>query len=199
MHARVLSHERTHGTFAGMDAWCYLSRMYAAQLERTNQPHQAATHLLACHQVHEAVSVYRRASMYREAITIARMRLPQDDESLLQLWREWGDVLEASNLHEYAAQCFIRAGAQLDALRALSRRGDSATLEAALKLARKIGHTSVKELEDRALKAKEKDTERQTENTCMLSSERFSSLPSVVSWFVPDSWIQGKKVGVRSG
>jgi hypothetical protein len=34
--------------------------------------HQAVSQLLACHQVTEAIAVYRRAGLWRDAVTLAR-------------------------------------------------------------------------------------------------------------------------------
>ena len=45
----------------GLDAWTAASRLFARQLEAGGFYHQAVTHLLACHQVFEAISVYRKA------------------------------------------------------------------------------------------------------------------------------------------
>jgi hypothetical protein len=45
----------------GLDAWTAASRLFARQLQAAGFYHQAVTHLLACHQVIEAISVYRKA------------------------------------------------------------------------------------------------------------------------------------------
>ena len=91
-----------------------------------------------------------------------------------------------THTQEYAAQCFMQARSPHDALRALSRRHDSAALTAALRLARELGHASVSDLEQRLEKSKDKETEKERETRSIsaenASFDRFSNMPSVVSW-----------------
>lgn len=105
----------------GMDAWAAASRLLATQLEEKCFYHQAVAQLLACHQVIDAIAVYRRASLWRDALWLARARLASDSPVLSNLWLEWGRVLQGRRHATLAAQCFLRAGAPQNAVDVLFR------------------------------------------------------------------------------
>ena len=60
------------------------------------QTHAAAGQLLACHLVHEALAVYRRAGLLRDAVAVARLRLGPDDPATRRLWHDWGLHMEVA-------------------------------------------------------------------------------------------------------
>ena len=105
----------------GLDAWAAASRLLAKQLEDKCFYHQAVAHLLACHQVVDAIEVYRRAGLWRDALALARARLPASSPVLAALWMSWGRALQARRLPGHAAQCFLRAGAPQAAVDVLVR------------------------------------------------------------------------------
>jgi hypothetical protein len=79
----------------------------------------------------------------------------------------------------------MQARSPHDALRALSRRHDSVTLTAALRLAQQIGHASQHDLQQRLDKALAKDKEKQEEEISAGKArlERICDMPSVVTWW----------------
>ena len=105
----------------GLDAWAAASRLLAKQLEERHFYHQAASHFLACHQVIDAIAVYRRAGLWRDALALARARLPRSSPVLSSLWMSWGRALQGRHLPAQAAQCFMRAGAPQAAVDVLVR------------------------------------------------------------------------------
>ncbi|EKX41001.1 hypothetical protein GUITHDRAFT_142391 [Guillardia theta CCMP2712] len=146
---------------AGHDVWSAASRLLAKQaafpfllllpdsqqLEAQQLPHQAVAHLLACNQVEDAVAVYRRAGMYRDAIALARCRFSSSQLVLQQLWSDWAQALQAAHRPIYAAQCFLRAGRASEAIAVLEQGGgprgsEPSMLLAAHKLSEKFGARS---------------------------------------------------------
>ncbi|KAI8136904.1 quinon protein alcohol dehydrogenase-like superfamily [Fennellomyces sp. T-0311] len=109
---------------AGKETWLNLMEAQAKQL--TNQPVLAAMCFLACSKVYEAVNVYRKANMYREAIALAKLRLPPADPLIPKLFAEWADQLQVqATKEELAAMCFLQSkmtGSSLNAINLLVRR-----------------------------------------------------------------------------
>ncbi|KAI8578664.1 hypothetical protein K450DRAFT_245947 [Umbelopsis ramanniana AG] len=103
----------------------------AAKLDMTNNPHGAVVCYLAAFQVYPAIDVYRRAKLYKEAIALAKLRLPEGSDIISELFNEWGAYLETVSQYEFAAKCYLqskRAGYGLNALNALARPNDAVAL-----------------------------------------------------------------------
>ncbi|CAO3684791.1 unnamed protein product [Umbelopsis ramanniana] len=103
----------------------------AAKLDINNNPHGAVVCYLAAFQVYPAINVYRRAKLYKEAIALAKMRLPDGSDIISELFNEWGAHLETLSQYEFAAKCYLqskRAGYELNALNALARPNDAVAL-----------------------------------------------------------------------
>ncbi|KAL1925007.1 uncharacterized protein VTP21DRAFT_4661 [Calcarisporiella thermophila] len=122
---------------AGRDVWVVQMRKLAERLKRTD-PHLSAMCFLACSDPISAVAVYRQEGLYREAIALAKLRVPDADALVGELLVEWAGVLEDKGHYEQAAKCYLASGATgsvQHALNALSRRGDMSALRAAACLA----------------------------------------------------------------
>jgi len=89
---------------AGLDVWRRLMKSGGEQLEARGEIHQAALFCLAVDDVHGAVRLYRRGEHFREAIALARLRLPIQDLLILELYRDWGRDLEAKSQFEQSAK-----------------------------------------------------------------------------------------------
>lgn len=120
---------------AGMDIWRSMTTLYACQLAEKGETHQAVLFFLAVQCVREAISVYRNAEMYREAIVLAKLKLPPKDPLILELFMEWGQILEKSNNSDKAAKCYLAANQISDAIRCTAMKGDLPSLQTAAKLA----------------------------------------------------------------
>ncbi|KAI9264914.1 WD40-repeat-containing domain protein [Phascolomyces articulosus] len=93
---------------AGKETWLNLMEKKAIFLANSNNPVLAATCFLACSKVYEAIRVYREANLYREAIAIAKLRLPAVDPIIPQLFAEWGDKLQKeATQEELAAMWYV--------------------------------------------------------------------------------------------
>ncbi|KAI8084720.1 uncharacterized protein BX664DRAFT_266051 [Halteromyces radiatus] len=87
----------------GKETWLKLMEEQANKLAEGGYHHLAATCFLACSKVYEAINVYRRASMYKEAIAMLKVRLPIDDPLLPTLLSEWAQQLQSKGNEELAA------------------------------------------------------------------------------------------------
>ncbi|KAI8332303.1 WD40-repeat-containing domain protein [Chlamydoabsidia padenii] len=120
---------------AGKELWLKMMEDQARKLATNGFHHLAATCLLACSKVYDAIHVYRKASMYPEAIAITKVRLPENDPLLPTLYTEWAQQLQTNGQEELAALCYIQSGlpgGATHAINLLGRRGtESSTFWAA--------------------------------------------------------------------
>ncbi|XP_059152054.1 uncharacterized protein LOC131938150 [Physella acuta] len=116
---------------ASHDLWELVSAEYAEQLEEDGQYHKAATYLLAAHKVHQAIDLFRRHRLFREAVSLAKMRLSPVDSLLEDLYTEWGQSLMKDGQFEQAAKCYLAMRHIQEAGKALTRRLDQSSLKTA--------------------------------------------------------------------
>ncbi|CAL1530881.1 unnamed protein product, partial [Lymnaea stagnalis] len=116
---------------ASHDLWELVSAEYAEQLEEDGQYHKAATYLLAAHKVHQAIDLFRRHRLFREAVSLARMRLSPVDPMLEDLYTEWGQNLMKDGQFEQAAKCYLAMRHIQEAGKVLTRRSDQSSLKTA--------------------------------------------------------------------
>ncbi|XP_046394335.1 gem-associated protein 5-like [Ischnura elegans] len=107
---------------ASYKLWLEACQAYSEQLSAKGKYNHAATYLLACHKVDDAIKLLRSRSLYREALAIARCRLAADDPTAREISVEWGRNLFTKGNYEVAAMCFTAAGEYLEAARALASR-----------------------------------------------------------------------------
>ncbi|RUS27584.1 WD40-repeat-containing domain protein [Jimgerdemannia flammicorona] len=132
----------------GRDVWVALLRRQAEKLAASGDHHTAAMCFLACSEVYEAVGVYSKAGMYREAIALVKLRLPPEDPILAELCTEWALQCESKGLYEQAAKCYLAAQTPTSiqhALNALARRNDPSALYATACLAKVVMDASADE------------------------------------------------------
>ncbi|KAI9004278.1 WD40-repeat-containing domain protein [Phycomyces nitens] len=109
----------------GRDAWIALMEKKAKKLAETGHHLLAATCYTACSRIYEAIEVCRKGSKFREAIILAKIRLPQNEALLSNLFSEWGSALQKSDEEILAALCFLqskRQGSIINAIQLLARR-----------------------------------------------------------------------------
>ncbi|CAG8445709.1 1903_t:CDS:10 [Ambispora gerdemannii] len=133
---------------AGRDVWESLMRRQAQNLKRRNDFHSAAMCSLACGDVYEAIDAYRHGKMFREAIMLAKIRIPLDDPVLSDLYSEWAVQLESQSRYEEAAMCHLssqKPATVQHALNDLARQGDPSSLRASACLALLLDDPSANE------------------------------------------------------
>ncbi|KAH9499455.1 Gem-associated protein 5 [Bulinus truncatus] len=116
---------------ASHDLWELVSAEYAEQLEEDGQYHKAATYLLAAHKVHQAIDLFRRHRLFREAVSLARIRLSPVDPLLEDLYTEWGQNLMKDGQFEQAAKCYLAMRHIQEAGKVVTRRHDHTSLKTA--------------------------------------------------------------------
>ncbi|CAO3647994.1 unnamed protein product [Cunninghamella echinulata] len=110
---------------AGKEKWLKLMEEQANKLLSGEYYHLAATCFIACSKIYEAVNVYRQASMYKEALVVAKLRLSSDESLVSNILSEWASLLQSKGEDELAALCYIQSqlpGSTLNAIHLLGRR-----------------------------------------------------------------------------
>ncbi|XP_068187282.1 gem-associated protein 5 [Antennarius striatus] len=128
---------------AGFGAWRGAVEAYVRQLSQQEQHLKAASHLLSLHRVTEALELLGGHRLYREAVALAKARLPPGDPVLGGLYRRWAGALEKDGHLSAAAKCYLAAGAGFDAAKVLAKKNDAASLRAAAQLARVCGEAEL--------------------------------------------------------
>ncbi|KAG0175328.1 Gem-associated protein 5 [Apophysomyces sp. BC1015] len=130
---------------AGKETWLRMMEAQAKKLCSARQYNLAATCYTACSKIYEAINVYRSASMYREAIVLAKLRLPTSSPMIQDLFVEWAHSLQA-NEEELAAMCFLQTqlpGSKANAINLLARRDKESSLFYAACLAHMLDDNTV--------------------------------------------------------
>ncbi|KAJ8984371.1 hypothetical protein NQ317_003519 [Molorchus minor] len=122
--------------------WKTACEVYARQLseETDTDPIEIATYFLACHKVQEAINVLCDRSMFREALALAKSRLPENDPGIKKIIELWASYSLIVGNFETGAQCNIVLGKYGEAASMLFRRSDPEILEFAMELAKKSGN-----------------------------------------------------------
>ncbi|KAI8485197.1 Gem-associated protein 5 [Branchiostoma belcheri] len=123
---------------AGHDIWLQTVQDYAQQLCGQDQHYKAVTFLLACHKVHQAIALLKNNKMFREAVALAKARLPPHDPVILDLYEAWATELQKDH-YEQAAKCYLAMQQPCDAVAVLARRGDLDSLRVAASVAAAAG------------------------------------------------------------
>ncbi|XP_078691159.1 gem-associated protein 5-like [Branchiostoma floridae x Branchiostoma belcheri] len=123
---------------AGHDVWVQTVQDYAQQLCGQDQHYKAVTFLLACHKVHQAIALLKNNKMFREAVALAKARLPPHDPVILDLYDAWATELQKDH-YEQAAKCYLAMQQPCDAVAVLARRGDLDSLRVAASVAAAAG------------------------------------------------------------
>ncbi|OWF45310.1 gem-associated protein 5-like [Mizuhopecten yessoensis] len=116
---------------ANFDTWITVCEDYATQLESEGQYHKAATYLLAAQKVYEAIELFRRHRLFKEAIALAKVRLSPFDPVLEELYTLWAQQLTRDGNYEQAAKCHLAMKQVQDAALLLARRYNQSSLRTA--------------------------------------------------------------------
>ncbi|KAL4230770.1 Gem-associated protein 5 [Mactra antiquata] len=116
---------------ASYDTWTSVCEDYALQLEADGQYHKAASYFIACHKVYEAIRLFKRHKLFKEAIALAKARLSPLDPALEELYTLWAQQLTKDGNYEQAAKCHLAMKQVQDAAKLLARRYDQSNLRAA--------------------------------------------------------------------
>ncbi|KAK3580429.1 hypothetical protein CHS0354_035471 [Potamilus streckersoni] len=119
---------------ASFDTWTSVCEDYALQLESDGQYHKAATYFLACHKVYDAIEVFKRHKLFKEAIALAKVRLSPLDPALEELYTLWAKQLTKDGNYEQAAKCHLAMKQVQDAAKLLARRYDQSSLKTAAQI-----------------------------------------------------------------
>ncbi|KAI8645978.1 WD40-repeat-containing domain protein [Parasitella parasitica] len=76
------------------EKWLDLMYKQAKKMESIKQFHLAAACYIACSHVYDAIEMYKQYDMFREAIVLAKLRLPPADPIISSLFTEWAKVLQ---------------------------------------------------------------------------------------------------------
>ncbi|XP_064609337.1 gem-associated protein 5-like [Liolophura sinensis] len=116
---------------ASHQMWVEACQDYALQLEAEGQFHKAASYYLAAHKVYDAINLFRRHRMFREAVALAKLRLSPLDPAHEELYATWGQQLTKEGHFEQAAKCYVAIKQVREAAKVLARRTDQQSLRAA--------------------------------------------------------------------
>ncbi|KAM3869078.1 gem-associated protein 5 [Diretmus argenteus] len=128
---------------AGYQVWSRTVEAYVKQLCLQEQYLKAASHLLSINKLYEAVHLLQSHKLYREAIALAKARLPPEEPVLKELYTSWAAVLEKDGHFSSAAKCYLAAGASFDAAKVIARKSDVTSLRTAAGLARISGEADL--------------------------------------------------------
>ncbi|GAB1608844.1 uncharacterized protein LOC115218449 isoform X2 [Argonauta hians] len=115
----------SHGT------WLSVCEDYAYQLESDGEYHKAVTYLVACHRIYEAIDLFKRHRLFKEAVTFAKVRLSPVDPVFEDLYSMWAQQLAKEGNYEQAAKCYLAIKQVQDASRCLTKRTDHVCMRTA--------------------------------------------------------------------
>jgi hypothetical protein len=81
-----------------------MCKAYSEQLILYGQYQKAASYLLLCHKVNEAIELLVNHQLFREALAIAHTRLGPDDPAPRRIVRDWGRHLASGGKYELAVE-----------------------------------------------------------------------------------------------
>uniref|UniRef100_A0A146LNJ2 Gem-associated protein 5 n=2 Tax=Lygus hesperus TaxID=30085 RepID=A0A146LNJ2_LYGHE len=115
--------------------WTDCCKNYALQLSETGDTLKAVSYYLSVHMVEEAIDLLLQAKLYREAVCLAKLRLPRDDCTVKKAMTEWASHCLSTGMVSLAAHCMLSIGANIEAVEILSRSKDSELLALASDIA----------------------------------------------------------------
>ncbi|XP_069679265.1 gem-associated protein 5 [Periplaneta americana] len=119
--------------------WMEMCRAYSEQLVVCGEYQKAASYLLICHKINEAIEVLTSHQLFREALAIARCRLGPDDPTCKKIICDWGRHVASQGNYELAVMCLISVGEFIEAAMLIRKRNDESSLKLAAKIAEKAG------------------------------------------------------------
>ncbi|XP_049848359.1 gem-associated protein 5-like [Schistocerca gregaria] len=91
----------------GYSLWKQTCLNYAKQLETRGDVHKAAMYVLCTGNLMDALDVYQRASLFPDALALARARLPAGHPKIEQICTAWANYFSHQSLRLLAAKCHL--------------------------------------------------------------------------------------------
>ncbi|KAF4532992.1 hypothetical protein B566_EDAN000681, partial [Ephemera danica] len=120
--------------------WLEMCTAYAKQLAEEEDFMKAASYLLVCHKVLDAVDLLKSHGCFREAVVLCRCRLGPDDPTTKSTMMEWAKSATHLGTLELAIQCYIACDEYDKAVHLLSKRNDVKMWQLGAILAEKTGN-----------------------------------------------------------
>ncbi|KAK6643241.1 hypothetical protein RUM43_004746 [Polyplax serrata] len=117
---------------------------YSKSLVEKKMYRKAASYLLCCHQVYEAINLLMKEKLYLEALCLAKSRLPKSDPILEEIISDYGHWLFKNGSFLKACECFIYLNDYLKVAKICGNKSQAEYLSLAALAARKCEN---KELE----------------------------------------------------
>ncbi|CAG2053918.1 unnamed protein product [Timema podura] len=135
-----LAGERCESCSASI-VWVEMCVAYSEQLTVQGLFHKAASYLLVCNKVEEAIQLLVNNKCFREAMCIAKSRLDSDDPTINNVFIEWGNKLGNSDGNfVQAAECYLASG-ELDlAAKMFAKKKTAEYLKLSALVSRKCGN-----------------------------------------------------------
>ncbi|CEP17806.1 hypothetical protein [Parasitella parasitica] len=89
------------------EKWLELMLRQAKKMESINQFNLAAACYIACSHVYDAIEMYKQHDMFREALVIAKLRLPPADPIVKSLFTDWAKFLQKEDQDTLTATCYL--------------------------------------------------------------------------------------------
>ncbi|XP_076371362.1 gem-associated protein 5-like isoform X2 [Tachypleus tridentatus] len=116
--------------------WLEMCEKYAQQLAENQEYHRASLYLLACHKVYDAIDILKDHNLFREALAVAKSRLPSVDPTLNDILCKWGARADKEGNYEMAAKCYLAANNPETAAKTVAKRRDPSSLRVAAYISR---------------------------------------------------------------
>lgn len=120
---------------ASVRIWKDACSVYAEQLSNQGEHMKAAGFLIAIHKIEEAVQLLADNKLFREAIALAKCRLPSNDPLIKTVMNDFANYSLTNGQLHLAAHCFLSLDEPLTASQALARCKDLSSMRLAALLA----------------------------------------------------------------
>ncbi|CAO3700998.1 unnamed protein product [Rhizopus stolonifer] len=97
---------------AGKSAWIDSMKKQGKKMEKAGKYHLAVSCYIAISHIYKAIEVYQSQNMFREAIALTKLRVPEDKQLLSDLFLNWASYLQTKEDYELTAVCFILSEAK---------------------------------------------------------------------------------------
>lgn len=124
------------------ELWLEMANKYAEQLIASGAIQKSVLYLLACHKVYKAIDTLRDHGFYKEALVLAKVRLPLTDPIIETILKEWAFKAKKNNNHTIAAKCYLGLQDYSQASKQLASIPDPITMKTAAYISKKCGHTN---------------------------------------------------------
>ncbi|XP_039280027.1 gem-associated protein 5 isoform X2 [Nilaparvata lugens] len=120
---------------ASVRMWKDACSVYAEQLSNQGEHMRAASFLIAIHKIEEAVQLLADNKLYREAIALAKCRLPSNDPLIRTIMSDFAKHSLSNGQLHLAAHCLLSLDEPLTASQMLARCKDLSSMRLAALLA----------------------------------------------------------------